>query len=61
MIENFFFILKRGLGIKSENHANKLEIKKYGNKLKMELSDHRTRDKQKINAKAFAIPILTTI
>ena len=33
---------KRGIGIESENHANKLEIKKYGNKLKMELSDHRT-------------------
>ena len=28
------------------------------NKLKMEVSDHRTMGKQKINSKAFAIPIL---
>ena len=34
--------LKRGIGIKNEKHVNKLEIKKYGNKLKMEFSDHRT-------------------
>ena len=36
-------ILKRRIGIKSEKYANKTEIKKYGNKLKMELSDHRTK------------------
>ena len=52
-------ILKKGIGIESEKYANKLEIKKCENKLKMELSDHRTRDKQKSNSKAFAIPILT--
>ena len=40
-----------------EKYANKLKIKKYGNKLMMELSDHRTKDKQKINSKAFAIPL----
>ena len=33
--------------------------KQYGNKLKMEFSDHEQRDKQKINSKAFAIRILT--
>ena len=37
------FDLKRGIGIKNEKYANKLEIKKYGNKLKLELSDHRTK------------------
>ena len=42
MIEKIL-ILKRGIGIKSEKYVNKLEIKKYGNKLKMELSDHRTK------------------
>ena len=42
MIEKFS-ILKKEVGIKSEKYANKLEIKKYGNKLKMELSDHRTK------------------
>ena len=26
-----------------KKYANRLEIKKYGNKLKMELSDHRTK------------------
>ena len=31
------------MGIKSEKYTNKLEIKKYGNKLKMELSDHKTK------------------
>ena len=36
-------ILKRGIGIESQKYANKLDIKKYGNKLKMELSDHRTK------------------
>ena len=35
--------LKRGIGIESEKYANKLVIKKYGNNLKMELSDHRTK------------------
>ena len=35
--------LKRGIGIESEKYANKLEIKKYGSKLKMELSDYRTK------------------
>ena len=60
MIEkNFNF--KKGIGIESEKYANKLAIKKYGNKLKMELSDLEQRDKQKINSKAFAIPILTAI
>ena len=29
--------------IESEQYVNKLEIKKYGNKLKIELSDHRTK------------------
>ena len=33
-------IIKRGIGIKSKKYANK---RKYGNKLKMELSDHRTK------------------
>ena len=42
MIEKIQF-LKRGIGIKSEKYANKLEIKKYGNKSQMELSDHRTK------------------
>ena len=59
MIEKDFNFKKRRIGIESEKYANKLEIKKYGNKLKMELSDLRTRDKQEINSKAFAIPILT--
>ena len=36
-------ILKGGIGIKSEKYANKLEIKKWGNKLKVELNDHRTK------------------
>ena len=57
MIEKTFNF--KGIGIESEKYTNKLEIKKYGNKLKMELSDYRTKDKQKINSKAFAIPILT--
>ena len=35
-----FQFWKRGIGIESEKYA---EIKKYGNKLKMELSDHRTK------------------
>ena len=35
--------LKRGIRIKSEKHANKLEMKKYGNHLKMELRDHKTK------------------
>ena len=34
---------KRGIGIESDKYANKLEIKKVWNKLKMELSDHRTK------------------
>ena len=58
MIEkNFNF--KNGSRDESEKHTKKLGIKKYGNKLKMELSGHRTRDKQKIYSKAFTIPILT--
>ena len=36
MIEKFS-ILKKGKGIESEKYANQLEIKKYGNKLRMEL------------------------
>ena len=57
MIEKIFN-LKKG---NREKYANKLEIKKYGNKLKMELGIIQQRDKQKINSKAFAIPILTAI
>ena len=38
------FNLKRGIGIESEKHANKLEIKKVWKKLKMELSDHKTKE-----------------
>ena len=34
---------QKGIGIKSVKYVNKLEIKKYGNKLKMELSDHNTK------------------
>ena len=47
MIEKFS-ILKRGIGIESEKYANKLESVTI-----------EQRDKQKINSKAFAIPILT--
>ena len=36
-------ILKKGIVIESEKYTNKFETKKYGNKLKMELSDHRTK------------------
>ena len=39
MIKIFFNF--RGIGIKIEKYA---EIKKYGNKIKMELSDHRTKE-----------------
>ena len=35
------FNLKKGIGIESKKYANKLEINGY--KLKMELSDHRTK------------------
>ena len=42
-----------------KKYANKLEIKKYGNKLKMGSVIIEQRDKQKVNSKAFAIPILT--
>ena len=35
--------LERGIGIESEKYANKLDIKNYGNTLKMELSDHSTK------------------
>ena len=52
-------ILKRGIGIESEKYAKQVRDQKYGNKLKMKSSDHRTRDKRKINSKAFTIPILT--
>ena len=38
-----FQFSERGIGIESEKYFNKLKIKKYGNKLKMELSDHRTK------------------
>ena len=58
MIEKFS-ILRKGIGIESERYTSKLEIKKYGNELKMELSDHRTKDEEKINSKASTIPILT--
>ena len=40
-------------------YASKLELKKYGNKLNMDLSDHRKKIEVKSNSKAFAIPILT--
>ena len=61
MIEKIFNF-KREIGIKSENYAIKLEIKKYGSKLKRWSSVIiEQRDKQKINSKAFAIPILTAI
>ena len=46
MIEKIL-ILKRGIGIESEKYANKLEIKKYGNKLTMELSNHGTKGQAK--------------
>ena len=39
-------ILNKGIGIESEKHVNKLEIKKVWKqlrKLKTELSDHRTK------------------
>ena len=39
MIEKFFNF--RGIGIEIEKYT---EIKKYGNKIKMELSDHRTKE-----------------
>ena len=42
MIEKFS-ALKKGNRDRKWKYANKLEIKKYGNKLKMELSDHRTK------------------
>ena len=42
-------------------HINSLSKARQIFELKMELNDHRTKDKQKINFKAFAIPILTAI
>ena len=38
-----FNVKNRGIGIESEKYASQLEIKKYGNKLKREFSDHRTK------------------
>ena len=43
---------------KSKNYPNKLEIKKYGNKLMMKLNSWY---RLKVHSKAFAIPILTAI
>ena len=38
-----FSIIKTGIGIEGEKYANKLGIKKYVNKLKMELNDYRIK------------------
>ena len=43
MIEKIL-TLKKGIEIESEKYANKLGIKKYGNKLKMGFSNHRTKE-----------------
>ena len=57
MILNFAVLRNQKLrGQKSKNYANKLEIKKYGNKLMMKLNSWY---RLKFNSKAFAIPILT--
>ena len=39
--KNFQFY-KRGIGIESESMQTSYRSKKYGNKLKLEFSDHRT-------------------
>ena len=57
---DFYYLkcnFKKGIGIESQNlYVNKLEIKTYGMKLKMDL---KSRYRTKINSKAFVIPILT--
>ena len=47
---------KKGIGIKSVKYANNLEIKQYGNRLKIQLKGYY---KMEINSKTLAIPILT--
>ena len=42
MIEKNFNFKKRGIGIESESMQISYRSKKYGNKLRLEFSDHRT-------------------
>ena len=58
MIEKNSIFKKGGIGIKSEKYANKLEIRKVWKQFE---DRAQQRNKQKINSKAFAIPILTAI
>ena len=47
------FNLKKGIGIESKKYENKLEFKKCGNKLKMELSPHRKKEREKLIPRHF--------